>query len=61
MPGSLAVLLERQAIESLKRRGGIFGQPGASEKFDGHTESWTKSSFEVDSLKRLMEIIYEDD
>ena len=61
MDGFLTQNLERASLNALKRRGAVLGKKGSLEKFDGHTEAWTKTSLNVVSIKQLFEWIYEDE
>ena len=61
MDGFLTQELERSSLMALKRRGAILGRKGSLEKFDGHTEAWTKESLQVTSIKQLLDWVYEDE
>jgi hypothetical protein len=61
MKGELAQTLETQMLRALRSRGADFSNVGGRPKFDGHSESWTKTSLNVDSLKQILEWVYEDE
>ena len=61
MDGFLTQDLERMSLRALKRRGALLGRKGSIEKFDGHTEAWTKKSLNVTSIKQILDWVYEDD
>jgi len=61
MDGFLTQDLERLSLRALKRRGALLGRKGSIEKFDGHTEAWTKASLNVTSIKQLLDWVYEDE
>jgi len=61
MDGFLTQDLERLSLRALKRRGALLGRKGSIEKFDGHTEAWTKASLNVTSIKQILDWVYEDE
>jgi len=61
MDGFLTQELEASSLSALKRRGALLGRKGSLEKFDGHTEAWSKSSLNVKSIKQILDWVYEDD
>ena len=61
MEGLLVQQLERSALNALKLRGAVLGRRGSLEKFDGHTEAWTKASLNVTSIKQILDWVYEDE
>ncbi len=61
MDGLLTQQLERASLNALRLRGAVIGKRGAVEKFDGHTEAWTKASLEVSSIKQILDWVYEDE
>jgi len=61
MEGFLTQDLERLSLRVLKRRGALLGRKGSIEKFDGHTEAWTKQSLNVTSIKQILDWVYEDE
>ena len=61
MDGFLTQNLERASLKALKRRGAILGKKGSLEKFDGHTEAWTKASLNVTSVKQILDWVYKDE
>jgi translation initiation factor IF-1 len=61
MDGSLTRNLETAILRALRRRGAVFANKADGQKFDGWTESWSKSSVSVSSLKALLNFVYDDD
>jgi hypothetical protein len=61
MEGVLAQDLERKLLQSLKLRGAQFKSKTDTKKFDGYTESWTKKSLNVTSIKQILDWVYEDE
>lgn len=61
MKGELAQTLEAQILRALKTRGANFSNVGGGPKFDGYSESWTRTSLNVINLKQILEWIYEDE
>ena len=61
MEGVLAQDLERKSLRALKMRGAEFSKRRDPDKFDGHTETWTRSSLNVGSIKQLLDWVYEDE
>lgn len=61
MDGSLAQALEQEALRSLRRRGANLGVPTSAGGFDGHTESWSIASLELENFKQLLDWVYADD
>ena len=61
MEGTLAQDLERRSLDALRRRGAKFSNRNNGNKFDGYSESWTKESLAITSLKQVLEWVYEDD
>jgi hypothetical protein len=55
MDGLAAMNWETAMLRMLKAKGAKLGSLQISGKFDGYTESWTKSSFQTSGLKHLME------
>jgi hypothetical protein len=55
LDGLLAQQWETGMLRYLKRAGAALGPSYIAGKFDGYTECWTRDSFEVSSLKALME------
>jgi hypothetical protein len=60
MKGELAQTLETQMLRVLKSRGADFSNASSGLKFDGYSESWTKASLNVVSLKQILEWVHED-
>jgi hypothetical protein len=61
MDGHLTQKLETDCLHALEKRGAILGHKAGIEKFDGYTESWTKKSLNVSSIKQLLNWVYEDE
>ena len=61
MDGHLTHQLESSCIQSLVNRGAILGHKSGVLKFDGYTEAWTKSSLNVNSIKQILDWVYEDE
>jgi hypothetical protein len=61
MSGTLTQRLERNAIDSLRKRGAQFGNRASTHKFDGYTEAWSIPSLKVDSLSQILTWVYDDD
>jgi len=59
--GHLTRLLESATLLALEKRGAIRGHKSNIEKFDGHTESWTKKSLNVTCIKQILDWVYEDE
>jgi hypothetical protein len=59
--GYLIQKLETACLHSLEKRGAILGHKAGIDKFDGYTESWIKSSLKVESIKQIIDWVYEDD
>lgn len=59
--GYLARDLERSCIQALKNRGASFASQIGIQQFDGWTESWTKASLNVTSIKQILDWVYEDE
>lgn len=54
IPGKKAKTIERNVLNYLKSIKVSFANKSGGKKFDGWTEAWTKSDFEVKSIKELM-------
>ena len=61
MEGQLTKQLETAFLRTLHKRGAKLGKRGSLEKFDGYTESWTKKSLNVTSIKQILDWVYEDE
>jgi len=59
MDGLLTYEWEQSILRMLKIRGADLGRENIAGKFDGYTESWTASSFPVNSIKQLMDLVHE--
>ena len=57
MNGDLARQWETDILRMLRKKNAIVGSTEIAGRFTGYTESWTKNSFPVSSLKELMEIV----
>ena len=54
--GKKAKSYESQMLRYLKTHKAKFANKAGGKKFDGWTEAWSKSSFEVKSIKELMRL-----
>jgi len=59
MDGLLARNWETSILQMLRGRGVVLGPIEIAGKFDGYSEAWSKSTFEVDSIKELMRLTEE--
>jgi hypothetical protein len=60
--GLLAQNWETSILRMLRAKGADLSNEKIAGKFDGYSEAWSKSTFQADSIKQLMEITesYED-
>ena len=56
MDGYLAQNWERAMLKMVKAKGADLSNSKLAGKFDGYSESWTKATFPVDSIKKLMRL-----
>ncbi len=61
MEGLLAKQLERQMLRMLKVKSAQFINKMDVKSFSGWSESWTKESLDVASIKQIMDWVYEDE
>jgi len=63
MDGLIAREWERSILKMLKAKGADLSNSKIAGKFDGYSEAWSKSTFEVKSIKELMKLTeeFEDD
>jgi hypothetical protein len=54
--GQLARELEKSILEMLRTKGADLGNIHIAGKFDGYSEAWSKSTFEVRTIKELMRL-----
>jgi hypothetical protein len=54
MDGHLARQWETAMLRMLKAKGADLANAKIAGKFDGYSEAWSKSTFEVNSIKELM-------
>ena len=54
MEGFLAQQWETAILRMLKAKGADLSNEKIAGKFDGYSEAWSKSTFEVKSIKELM-------
>jgi hypothetical protein len=54
--GLLAINWETAILRMLKARGADLSNNKIAGKFDGYSEAWSKSTFEVKSIKELMQL-----
>jgi hypothetical protein len=59
--GYLAQQLETSSLHALVGRGAVLGHRAGVHKFDGYTEAWLKASLEVESIRQILNWVYEDD
>jgi hypothetical protein len=56
MDGILTRQLEKAILQMLKKKGADLSNEKIAGKFDGYSEAWTKATFPVDSIKKLMRL-----
>ena len=61
LDGYLARDLERACLNTFRERGARFAREIDVSLFDGSTESWTKKSLNVTSIKQILDWVYEDE
>jgi hypothetical protein len=61
MEGHLTRQLETGILRSLRKRGAKLGAASGRDPFDGSTEAWLASSLPVQSIRELLDFLYEDD
>jgi hypothetical protein len=59
MDGHLAQQWETAILRMLKAKGADLSNAEIAGKFDGYSEAWSKSTFEVKSIKELMQLTEE--
>jgi len=59
MDGHLTQQWETAILRMLKAKGADLSNPEIAGKFDGYSEAWSKSTFEVKSIKELMRLTEE--
>jgi hypothetical protein len=59
MDGHLTQQWETAILRMLKARGADLSNEKIAGKFDGYSEAWSKSTFEVKSIKELMQLTEE--
>ena len=59
MVGQLALDNETAILRMLKAKGADLSNSEIAGKFDGYSEAWSKSTFEVKSIKELMRLTEE--
>jgi hypothetical protein len=59
MDGHLAQQWETAVLRMLKAKGADLSNDKIAGKFDGYSEAWSKSTFEVKSIKELMQLTEE--
>ena len=59
--GHLTRQLETDALRMLAARGAVFANDTDIAKFDGWSESWTRTSLPVQNLANIISLIYEDE
>ena len=59
MDGLIAREWETSILRMLKEKGADLSNSNIAGKFDGYSEAWSKSTFEVKSIKELMRLTEE--
>jgi len=59
MDGHLTQQWETAILRMLKAKGADLSNSKIAGKFDGYSEAWSKSTFEVSSIKELMRLTEE--
>jgi hypothetical protein len=59
MDGHLTQQWETAILRMLKVKGADLSNSKIAGKFDGYSEAWSKSTFEVNSIRELMELTEE--
>lgn len=59
MDGHLTQLWETAILRMLRSKGADLSNSQIAGKFDGYSEAWSKSTFQVDSIKNLMRLTEE--
>ena len=59
MDGHLTQQWETAILRMLKAKGADLSNGKIAGKFDGYSEAWSKSTFEVKSIKELMRLTEE--
>jgi hypothetical protein len=59
MDGHLSQQWERAILRMLKAKGADLSNDKIAGKFDGYSEAWSKSTFQVSSIKELMRLTEE--
>jgi len=59
MDGHLTQQWETAILRMLKAKGADLSNDKIAGKFDGYSEAWSKSTFEVSSIKELMRLTEE--
>jgi hypothetical protein len=59
MDGHLTQQWETAILRMLKAKGADLSNDKIAGKFDGYSEAWSKSTFEVKSIKKLMRLTEE--
>jgi predicted GIY-YIG superfamily endonuclease len=53
--------LEGLMLKALRRRGAIFAKAARLQRFDGYSESWLKSSLDVQKITRILNWVHADE
>jgi hypothetical protein len=59
--GQLTLSLESSILRAIERRGAVLGHKSQTQKFDGYTEAWFADSVNVQSLRELLQFVYDDE
>ena len=57
MDGYLTRDWETSILRMLKNSGASLGVAGSDDRFDGHTESWLETTYPVEGLRELMDLV----
>ena len=61
MDGDLARQWETDILRMLRRKKAVIGSTEIAGRFTGYTESWMRESFQISSLKELMQLVRLDE
>lgn len=61
MDGELVRRTELAILKSLRKRKAVFAKNAIDVRFSGFTESWTRTSFPVESIRHLLDLVEDDE
>lgn len=61
MDGDLARQWETDILRMLRKKKAVVGSTEIAGRFTGYTESWLRESFQISSLKDLMQLVRQDE